>query len=362
MDLLYKPDWEETKERYKCWWARENSGRCAISIRAPKDKPLCQKAPDIPKKAEDRWLDVDFIKNRMEYYLGATYHAGEALPVWNAGYPGWDFIPVYLGCDVKLTEETGWHSHILQNGELTDYGPEDIKIDENNKWFKFAVEIHELAVKEAKGKSIPGIQAIGGTGDCLATLRSNQKLLFDLVDCPSQVKKLEMHLMDIWIFVFERFYNITREAAQGTTNFMGLWAPGKFYVCANDFAYMISPAMYEEFFLEPLCRQVNYLDYSIYHVDGTGNFNHIDILCQIPKLNALQFLPGAGKPSPLYYAKELKKIQNAGKNLHISIAPGEVERALEMLSSKGLFIDTWCQSEREANDLLECAARWSKWY
>lgn len=362
MELLYKPDWEKTKDNYNHWWARENFGRCAISVRAPRAKILTGKAPELPVKTEDRWLDADYLKKRIDYIHGSTYFGGEAVPVWNAGYPGWDFIPAYLGCDVKLLEETGWVSPVYNRGELTDYDPEDIKIDETNKWFKFAVEIHKLAAGESKGKSIPGIQAIGGVGDCLGALRSNEKLLFDLVDCPAHVTKLEMRLMDIWTGVFEKFYNITHEAAEGTTNFMAMWAPGKFYVCANDFAYMISPKMFEEIFLAPLQKQIDYLDYSIYHVDGIGNFNHLDILCGMKKLNAVQLLPGAGKPSPLYYVKELKKIQGAGKNLHISIPPNEVKQALDMLSSKGLFIDTWCGSESEANDLLDCAAQWSKWY
>ena len=362
MNLLYKPDWDKTKDNYNHWWARENFGRCAISIKAPRNKPLCNTVPKLPSKVQDRWLDINYLKQRMEYYLGSTYFAGEAVPLWNAGYPGWDTLQSYLGCETKLTEDTGWISPIFNNGELTDYKPEDIKIDENNKWFKFALEIHKLAADESKGKSIPGIQAIGGVGDCLAALRSTNLLLFDVIDCPSHVAKLEMRLIDIWIDIFERFYNITYEAAEGTSNFMSIWAPDKFYVCSNDFAYMISPKMFEEIFLEPLQKQIDYLDHTIYHIDGIGCFNHIDLLCGIKKLNALQFLPGAGKPSPLYYSKELRKIQEAGKNLHISISPHEVEQALKMLSSKGLFIDTWCGSENEANELLECVNKWSNWY
>ena len=362
MDLLYKPDWEKTKDNYNHWWARENFGRCAISVTAPRDKPLYGSAPSLPPKIEDRWLDIEYLKKSREYNFGATYYGGEAIPVWNAGYPGWDFIPAYLGCEVRLMEETGWVSSIYESGELTDYAPEDINLDENNKWFKFALEIHKLAAKETKGKSIPGIQAIGGVGDCLGLMRTNEKLLYDLTDCPAHVRKLEMRMMEIWIEVFERFRGITCEAAEGNTNFMTLWAPDKYYTCANDFAYMISPLMFEEIFLDPLQKQIDYLDHSIYHVDGIGNFNHIDILLGIEKLNALQFLPGAGKPSPLYYAKDLKKIQNAGKNLHISIPASEVKQALDMLSSKGLFIHTWCESETEANDLLEYANKWSNWY
>jgi len=48
----------------------------------------------------------------------------------------------------------------------------------------------------------------------------------------------------------------------------------------------------------------------------------------------------------------LHKVQAAGKNLQIYLAPWEVKDALEMLSPRGLFITTWCDSEDEAKNLL----------
>jgi hypothetical protein len=69
MNLLYKPDWDKTKDNYNHWWARENFGRCAISVKAPRDNRLCEKAPELPKKIEDRWLDIDYLKNNMEYRM-----------------------------------------------------------------------------------------------------------------------------------------------------------------------------------------------------------------------------------------------------------------------------------------------------
>lgn len=35
MELLFKPDWEQTKERFSAWWAHEDFGRCAIAVTAP---------------------------------------------------------------------------------------------------------------------------------------------------------------------------------------------------------------------------------------------------------------------------------------------------------------------------------------
>ena len=77
-------------------------------------------------------------------------------------------------------------------------------------------------------------------------------------------------------------------------------------------------------------------------------------------MQALQILPGAGKPSPLHYLDTLKYVQQAGKNLQLSLPAEEVETALAALSARGLFISTSCRSEAEARELLKNAARWSR--
>jgi hypothetical protein len=106
--------------------------------------------------------------------------------------------------------------------------------------------------------------------------------------------------------------------------------------------------------------QADYLDHCIYHVDGIGNFAHVDALLEIPRIQAFQILPGAGKPSPLCYMDLLKKVQARGRNLWIALEPHEIETALGELSSRGLFISTECDSEEEAKGLLRCCAKWSK--
>ena len=70
-------------------------------------------------------------------------------------------------------------------------------------------------------------------------------------------------------------------------------------------------------------------------------------------------IPGAGKPSPLHYIDTLRLVQSRGKNLHITIPPEEVEPALELLSARGLFISTHCDTEEQARYLLKKAEDWS---
>jgi hypothetical protein len=201
--------------------------------------------------------------------------------------------------------------------------------------------------------------AFGGGGDTLSAIRGAERLLYDLVDCPEAVRDCELHIMRLWAQVYETFYDLVRDTAEGSTCWFGLWAPGRFYAAQNDFSYMVSPAMYRDVFLPALEYQLSFLEYSVYHVDGIAAFAHVPMLCELPRLQAIQILPGEGKPSPLHYLDVLRTVQAAGKNLHITVAFDEVEEALSLLSSRGLFIQTWAPDEKAARDLIERVAAWT---
>lgn len=360
MDLLYKPDWEETRDRFETWWAHDCFGRCAIAVTAPRDPVPTEEPPPVPETVEDRWLNTKYIAALNDYVMRHTFYGGEALPVWNPGYPGWATIAAFLGCPVTLQETTGWLDPIINDDDLTEFDYRTLVIQPDNEWWMLAQKMLRFGAQEAKGKSLLSIGAFGGCGDTLAWLRGTGRLLYDVLDCPDYVREFEEYLMRQWFDVYDTFYDIVSEAADGSTCWFTLWSPGKFYAAQNDFSYMISPRLFEEIFIPIIEMQTEYLDHTIYHVDGVNAFVHIDALCELPRLQALQILPGTGKPSPLYYMDVLKKVQAHGKNLHISIPANEVEDALANLSAKGLFIETWCTSEEEARQLLKNAEKWSK--
>jgi len=98
MTLLYKEDWEETKERFKAWWAHENFGRCGLAVYAPRANPPPIPEPPMPATPERRWTDLDYISALSEYNNSRTFFGGEAFPVWDCGYPGLKRLAVFLGC------------------------------------------------------------------------------------------------------------------------------------------------------------------------------------------------------------------------------------------------------------------------
>jgi len=359
MSLIYKEDWEETKQRYQAWWNGENFGRCGLWVTAPRNEPL--DGPPPPQRPDDPvrfWTDPDYISAQNDHRFRHTFYGGEAFPVWSPGYSGVGSVSSFMGAPLHLDYTTGWSDPVLTDD---DWNVRELKIDKQNQWWNFNMKLLHRRAADSEGKCIPSIGAFGGSGDTLASLRGTMRLLYDVADSPEKVHDADSYLMDIWCDVYDTFYDIIRDACDGgSTAWFQLWAPGKFYPTQNDFSYMLSPKMFREIFLPIVRRQTEFLDYAVYHVDGIGAFAHVPALCELPRLQALQILPGAGKPSPLHYAEVLKTVQAAGKNLHITIPINEVEHALKTLSAKGLFIETWAANEDEARDLVGKAEAWSR--
>jgi len=362
MELLYKPDWEQTQQNYIAWWNREDFGRCGLAVLAPKSGTEHLKPPSLPEKVEDRWKDREYLAKRNTYTMETTYYGGEALPIWNPGY-AWEHNCAYMGCELDMRENAVWCKPMIAEGDLTDYDYHQIKVDFESDVWKESAALHQFAVEESKGKCLPYLAAIGHTGDTLSGLRTTDQLLCDMVDCPEYVREFELHLIEEWKKTYDALFDITSKGAfGGCSTFFHMWAPGRQYNPSNDFSYMISTDMYRDVFYDALARHLEMLDYSLYHVDGVSAFRHVDMLCEFDRLNGLQILPGSGQPSPLHFMDVLKKVQAHGKNLHIGIPAKEVPAALENLSSKGLFIATTCNSEEEAKALIKYCEKNSRFY
>ena len=356
----YIPEWEKIKERYRAFWECEIVDRCCINITARKDGTEHILPPSLPEAVGDRWTDLDYIKASNLYKLETTFFGGETIPSMNGGFCGVDFVAVHMGCPIELSEETGWFTPIIQDGALTDYPIADYYVREDSPWWQFSKRLHMHSLETAQGLCTAGIQAIGGCGDTLAALRGTKELLTDLIECPDYVRAFDYQMYLQWKYEFEWAYELQKEYNEGTLcGWFSLWSPGKFYPLQNDFSFMISPKMFRDIFMPNIVEQAQYLDHTVYHVDGEGAFSHVDALLEVPKIQCIQILPGPGA-SPLDYLGLLKRVQGAGHGLCISLNPEDVERALELLSAKGLIIYTQCKSETQARYILDNIGKWTK--
>jgi len=112
--------------------------------------------------------------------------------------------------------------------------------------------------------------------------------------------------------------------------------------------------MFEEFVVPDMVKVAKKLDKSIYHLDGPDAVRHVDILLDIPEIDAIQWLPGDGAPPAVKWIPMLKKIQKKGMPLIVyADDPGEVEELLTELEPEGLLISVTAESEEQARDIVK---------
>jgi len=60
MELAFKPDWEETKQRYLAWWQGELLDRCCVAVTAPKANPPAGDPPVYTGERGKHWFDFEW--------------------------------------------------------------------------------------------------------------------------------------------------------------------------------------------------------------------------------------------------------------------------------------------------------------
>ena len=100
-------------------------------------------------------------------------------------------------------------------------------------------------------------------------------------------------------------------------------------------------------------EESSYLDHCCYHLDGPDALVHLDDILSIKGIDAIQWIPGEGNPPQVEWLDLLKKIQNAGKGLHILASPEEVKVFHKALRPEGVIYDIQASSKQEAEDLLK---------
>ncbi|MDI6619304.1 MAG: hypothetical protein QME45_11635 [Clostridiales bacterium] len=340
----------EIKEQYTKWWNKEL------------DKPLLQLMTEN-KDAENRakgWNGFNFliIKDDPERVIkefecsinNSKYLCSSYPEIWLNLGPG--VMAAYITGYLGFNGHSAWFEHPM---EWEDIEKSLNFIDEDNDWWKYTLKIAELTAKKASGKYSVGTTDIGGIIDILASLRTTQTLLLELIDQPEKVLAAEEKILKLWFYVYDRVNEKIEKYCDGYDAWMGIWCPKKWYPLQADFSAMISPKMYRQF-IEPFIReQTKRLDYSIYHLDGPGEIPHLDILLDIDELDGIQWVPGAGNldvTSEAWY-DIYRRIQKKGKNIVLNGAdPKKIQDLFKHISPKGVLVSTYCSNE-DADMLMD---------
>jgi len=348
---LDEAELEMIKQRFDAFWDREVIDRPLIRITAPRAKRVKRSLPK-PEKMEDRWTNIEYAVKKAELELESTLFLGDAIPFCMPNL-GPDSFTAFLGAELTFkSEETSWAEPFLE--DLSGYEP---VLREDNKWWRVMNELLDGFCEVAEGRFMIGIPDIHYGGDSLVATIGAQKLIRCLFTQPEEVKRLIRRLTEICLRVFNQYYERISRVQDGSITWIPAYSRGKFFALQDDFSGLVSPRMFEEFFVEEQEILSRYLDNSIFHLDGPMALGNLDRLLQIDSLDGIQWVPGAGAKPMSEWLNVCRKILDAGKCLQIACMPEEVDFLLSNLRHEGLFIKTHCRTEKEARDVLKIAER-----
>ena len=316
MAIDFSPDrWDRIRETYARWWSGELD-RPVIPVE------LCGRDPGRPMpsaplltQATCTALDVpvEDLIDRIDYELSMRVYLGDAYPRVNLDAFGPGVIAAMLGA--RLDNSTGqvW----LHPPDDTPAAELHFEYDPENIWLRRIKEICAAAAARWEGSVQVGMADLDGNLDVLSAFRPGEKLLLELVDAPDDVKRLTWEAHEMWHRIYGELNDAMRAANYGYTDWAGIYSDVPCYMLQCDFAYMISPHMFDEFAKPELEATCVRLRRSFYHLDGPGQLSHLDSLLTIDDLDGVQWVPGAGKPECDRWPEVYRKIHAAGRKIQV---------------------------------------------
>lgn len=348
MELATKPDLAEVLARFEAWWNREPLDRPLVTIQVA---PGCP--PPLPEKrhgsVRERWLDAEYVLDCVEARIRTGIYLGDTFPTYMP-FLGPEICATLFGAELKFPdEETSYSVPIVRRvRDILAREP-----DFSNVYWEKIRQLTDLSIERGRDLWITGVTDLHTNGDLLAALRDPQELCIDCADDLEGVRLACEHVTAKFASVFDDLYGRIAAAGQPCTTWTPALAKDPWYTISCDFMCMISPAMFREAILPSIRREMDHMQYSLFHLDGPGALKHLDTLLELDSLDGIQWVYGAGAGPALRWLDVYRRIQDAGKCLQIVGYYGleEFRAVAPYLDPRGLWfwpIGSFLRPEAEA--------------
>jgi hypothetical protein len=347
------PDFDRKKQYYRAFWEREVLDRPLVNVKAPTGPHL----PAAYLEGAETGAYLPVLEKAAANFRN-TWFGGEALPSFQCSL-GPDQFAAFLGGKIEFSSGVGtsWVKPFWDD----DYSEADVQIDTSQgsyfdrlmTFIKTAADIAEQEDSRGNGFLVEMLD-LHTNLDALMAARGSENLCMDLADDPDRVERVLQKIVPLFPFVVDSAAKAGNMEKNGYTGWIPTYSEKKFAVIQCDFSIMISPEMCRRFLVPALEYEASCLEHCIYHYDGPGALTHLDEILGIQKINAIQWVPGAGQPRTIEWMDLLKKIQKAGKRLWLyDWTIQEIKEHFKELDPRGLMFDVHAQSPAEGEELLE---------
>lgn len=306
--------WDRVSSAWMRWWAGELERPivCAQLLgRFAPDGPT----PIAPALSQANCLDfsipAEALMQRAAYELTQVEFLGDAFPYVSFTAFGPGVVAAFLGGAMDNSSGAVWFGRPAGNPSLEELQP---RFNPDHPVARRIVELYQAGKRLWGDQVLMGYPDLGGVLDVLASLRGSESLLMDLYDQPEEVERVARAIAKCWWEALS-FFHEALEGTRGYSAWLSAYAPGINYTTQCDFCYMISPTMFDRFVYPTLSQDWVLLQPAIYHLDGVGELPHLPRMLSDPNLDAIQWVPGDGKPDETHWPEVYQAIAGAGKRI-----------------------------------------------
>ena len=332
LELATKPDFARCLERIEAWFQQAVIDRPPVRFYKHNSQYEGGEALNLSRWAslQERWFDVEYQLDAFERSIAdKTFHA-ETFPVFWPNLGPCVYSAFYAG-RLDFAEVTSWYEPALSNLEDAGAWPAGFEAVRQNVYFRKIEELTRAALARGGGQYLVGYTDYHPSLDCVAAWRGPENLCGDMVmDAEKLAPVIERSIRDFQR-IFDHFDAMVKFAGQPSVTWLG--------IPSCDFASMISPRHFEEFSLPCLRREVQGMTRNIYHVDGKGVAQHLDLILSLPEIHAIQWVQGLGKDLAIQqWVPLLQRIIAAGKSVVVDLQAGELDDFMAAIKPAGLLL------------------------
>lgn len=327
--------WKQIKTDYTAWW-NGTLDRPLIKAAIKSAYDPGRKRPNIPVLSMSTCNCLDYtaeqIIDALDYELCQYEFLGDAFPFINMAAFGPGIVAGFAGAELDNSTGSVWYS-------LKEKKPIEkvhIRYNPENVWACRIKEIFRAGRERWGNQVLMSMPDLGGIQDITAIFLGNEEYMYALYDKPKEVFRLQNEARTAFLDAFKDLENAIGNERQGYTDWSGLYSRDRSYIFQDDFAYMISKDMFEEFAIDDICKLEKEFTNVMYHLDGVGNLKHLDMLLERTNIKAYQWVYGAGQPTARHWMEIYDKLHEKNKNMEI-IGSVEDFQYIAEKNPKGLY-------------------------
>ena len=357
MELENKPDFDAAMKRIEAWFEGEVLDRVPVRFSAHNAflDTGADQAGYSPEELRARWMVPEYqVSQFLSSIEGRTFH-GETFPVYWPNL-GPDVYAAFYGAPLHFGEVTSWSTPIVRDWDDLD----GLAFTPTNEYFNWLDEATRHALERCQGRFMVGYTDLHPGLDCAAAWRDPQQLCIDMIDHPEQVARLAERAVADFETIYNHFDALLKAHGQLSVSWMGIPSFGRMHIPSCDFSNLISPAMFKEYGLPILQREVKTMTHNVFHVDGKRVARHLETILSVPEVHAIQWVQGVGDDQPIMqWVPFIKRLQKRGLPVIVDLKKKELDDFMAVMRPDKLFLWIATDGEEEELTIIERLEHWS---